>query len=266
MSVPMLQETPVLQETMRPTAPHHQKAVLATAASSDLEPALRLFLDERTRLFRIAYRMIGDTAYAEDVVQEAWLRWQHANHHEIRNPAAFLTTTTSRLAINLIQSAHHRRETPAEPLPPEPVDITPSPEREAERNAAADDIMKLLLSRLSPSERGAYVLRKGFDYPYSDIARVLGISTANARRLVHRAQEHLTNGPQRRVDSHAHQQLAQAFQAAARHGELSDLETLLAQAMVTSRPAARTARGLNNSVWHDDAAFDIDRPPSARAA
>lgn len=260
---------PVLQETMRAAAPHllnDRGAVVGRAATSEVDPALRLFLAERTRLFRIAYRVIGEVAYAEDVVQEAWLRWQHADHREIRNPAAYLTTTTSRLAINLIQSAHHRREAPAESLSPDLENLSPTPEQEAERAAAADEIIRLLLSRLSPSERGAYVLRKGFDYPYREIARVLLVSTANARRLVHRAQEHLTSGQQRPVDADAYRQLKQAFQAAARQGDLQSLERLLARAMVTSRSTARTSRGLDTIVPRLDAALGIGQSTSALAA
>ena len=86
----------------------------ACAAAAELELALELFQGERMRLFRLAVRVIGDAASAEDVVQEAWMRWQRTDRSQIKNPAAFLTTTTTNLAINVIQSARHRRETPTD--------------------------------------------------------------------------------------------------------------------------------------------------------
>lgn len=212
-----------------PHQTNHQMPAVRREEDSEPESALDLFLTERSRLFRVAYRVIGEVGGAEDVVQETWLRWQHTDHQEIRNPAAFLTTTTSHLAINMIQSARHRHETPSQSLPASLEDASPAPEQAVDRAQAADEIIGLLMRHLSPSQRAAYLLRKGFDYPYRDVAIVLHISTANARRLVHRAQESLAGAKTRHVDPDAHRALVQAFQAAARDGELRNLETLLAR-------------------------------------
>src|SRR6478735_9590225 len=98
-----------------------------TSVVVDLDVALEVFLAERTRLFRIAYRVVGDVASAEDVVQEAWLRWQRTDRRVIKNPAAFLTTTTTHLAINVIQSARYRHEAPIESPVAEMVDSSQDP-------------------------------------------------------------------------------------------------------------------------------------------
>jgi RNA polymerase sigma factor (sigma-70 family) len=201
----------------------------APTAERQLDHALDVFLAERTRLFRIAHRVIGDTAVAEDVVQEAWLRWQRTDRSEIRNPAAFLTTATTNLAINVIQSARHRRELPSDLPLVELVDPSGGPTLEAERVAEVEQVLGTLMARLTPSELAAYVLRKGFAYPYVEVARVLGASTANARQLVRRAHTHLLGDRARPVDRNAHRALVDAFLGAARAGNLEPLEQLLAE-------------------------------------
>ena len=203
----------------------------------DLDPALHVFLAERARLFRIAHRVVGDAAAAEDVVQEAWLRWQRTDRDGIRNPAAFLTTATTHLAINVIQSARHRHETPTDPPLAEASDPSQDPFSEAERAATLARVLGTLLARLSPSELAAYVLRKGFDYPYREIARVLGTSSPNARQLVRRAHTRLGGGRVRRVDPDSHRRLVRTFREAARTGEMALLERLLAAGAGAARAA-----------------------------
>jgi RNA polymerase sigma factor (sigma-70 family) len=198
-------------------------------AGTELDRALEIFLSQRTRLFRVAYRVIGDVSGAEDVVQEAWLRWQRTNRGEIKNPAAFLTTTTTHLAINVIQSARHRHETPTESPLADLVDPAQDPTVRAEQGAAVDQILSTLMARLTPAEFAAYLLRKGFDYPYGDIAKVLRTSVPNARQLVHRAQLRIEGDRERSVDPDAHRLLVRAFLAAGRNGDLEGLERLLAQ-------------------------------------
>jgi RNA polymerase sigma-70 factor (ECF subfamily) len=195
----------------------------------DLDHAARVFLAERTRLFRIAYRVIGNVAGAEDVVQETWLRWQRTNRDEINNPAAFLTTATTHLAINVIQSARHRHEVPTDSPMVDLIDPSQDPTRQVECSAVVHETLDLLMARLTSPELGAYLLRKGFDYPYREIARVLRTSIPNARQLVRRAQVSITRGRARRVDRGVHRQLVAAFLAAARSGDLSYLEELLAR-------------------------------------
>ena len=127
----------------------------------------------RPRLFGIAYRMLGSAVEAEDVVQDVWVRWQTADRSVVRDAPAFLATTTTRLAINVIQSARSRRETSVGPWLPEPVDTNADPGLGAERSEALEVAVLILLEKLSPTQRAAYILRKAFDYSYREIAKIL---------------------------------------------------------------------------------------------
>ena len=165
------------------------------ASSADLEQATAQFVAVRGRLFGIAYRMLGSSAEAEDIVQEAWLRWQMADRSAVVDPAAFLATTTTRLCLNALQSARARRETYVGPWLPEPVDTSADPHLGAERGEALELATVMLLEKLPPTERAAYVLREAFDYPYARIADVVQVKEENARQLVSRAQAHLDRSP-----------------------------------------------------------------------
>src|SRR5688572_19891174 len=156
------------------------------------DDGLAVFLSARPRLFGIAYRMLGSAAEAEDIVQDVWIRWQTTDRRPVCNPVAFLVTATTRLAINVLQSARARREADVGPSLPEPADTSPDPGLRAERGEALNLAVLRLLERLPPSERAAYVLRQAFDYPYRRIASILRIEEANARQLVTRAREHVT--------------------------------------------------------------------------
>ena len=157
------------------------------------DKALSAFVSVRPRLFGIVYRMLGSAVEAEDVVQDVWLRWQAADHSAILDAPAFLATTATRLAINVAQSARSRRETYVGPWLPEPVDTRADPELGAERGEALQFAVLLLLEKLSPTERAAYVLREAFDYPYRQIADILQLEEANVRQLVSRARKHIAD-------------------------------------------------------------------------
>ena len=157
----------------------------------DLDHATAVFAEVRPRLFGIAYRMLGSAAEAEDLVQDVWLRWQTYDGAAVADPAAFLATTTTRLAINVLRSARVRRETYVGPWLPEPVDTEADPHLGAERGEALNLAVLMLLERLSPTERAAYVLREAFDYPYPQIAAIVQVGEAAARQLVSRARKHL---------------------------------------------------------------------------
>jgi len=190
------------------------------------------FEDVRPRLFGVAYRMLGSVAEAEDVVQEAWLRWQGTDRSVVRNPAAFLTTTTTRLAINAATSAHARRETYVGPWLPEPVDTSADPALGAERAEALELAVLLLLERLTPAERASYVLREAFDYSHREIAEVLDVSEANARQIARRARERLEQDRAAPAPPAERRRLLESFVAAARGGDLAELERLLADDVV----------------------------------
>jgi RNA polymerase sigma factor (sigma-70 family) len=166
----------------------------APVAAGTYDDGLSAFLSVRSRLFGNAYRMLGNAAEAEDVVQEVWVRWQMTDRSLVRDAAAFLVTTATRLAINVIQSARTRRETSVGPWLPEPVDTSADPRLGAERGQELALGILLLLKKLTPTERAAYILREAFDYAYRDIANVLRLEEANARQVVTRARQHVANG------------------------------------------------------------------------
>jgi RNA polymerase sigma-70 factor (ECF subfamily) len=202
-------------------------------SSSDLEEATAEFVAVRGRLFGIAYRMLGSRTEAEDIVQETWLRWQNYDHSTVLDPAAFLATTTTRLCLNALQSARARRETYIGPWLPEPVDTSADPQLGAERGEALELATLMLLERLPPTERAAYVLREAFDYPYVQIAEVLAVKEDNARQLVSRARRHIADERSAPVDSAKQRRLLEALVAAAQKGDLQRLETLLAEDVVS---------------------------------
>ncbi|WP_031482345.1 RNA polymerase sigma-70 factor [Streptomyces bicolor] len=201
--------------------------------AGSLDRATRQFMTARPQLFGIAYRVLGSVTEAEDIVQDAWLRWQKTDRAEIQEPTAFLATVTTRLAINLAQSARMRRESYVGPWLPEPVDTRTDPQLGAERAEALDLAVLLLLEKLNPVERAAYVLREAFDYPYRRIAEILETSEANTRQLVTRARKHLAAERSAPVSSTAHRRLLEVFLAAARTGSLAELEDVLTEDVVS---------------------------------
>jgi RNA polymerase sigma factor (sigma-70 family) len=179
------------------------------------------------RLFGISYRLLGSAAEADDVVQDTWIRWQGADRTKVRDATAFLATTTTRLAINVAQSARARHESHIDPTILEPVTTKADPTLVAERREAIELAVRAVLEKLSPAERGAFVLREAFDYPYRQVSRVLGLSEANARQLVSRARTRLCDERRRAVSSAEQRRFLDAFLAAARTGSLATLEQLL---------------------------------------
>lgn len=199
---------------------------METAAHDD---ALSAFFTVRSRLFGIAYRMLGSAAEADDLVQDVWLRWQSTDRSTIQDPAAYLATTATRLAINVAQSARLRREAYVGTWLPEPVDTSTDPSLGAERGQALELAVLLLLEKLSPTERAAYILREAFDHAYDRIAEVLQISEDNARQLVSRARKHISEGRRKPASPAEQRRLLDAFITAARAGDSSALEGMLAE-------------------------------------
>ena len=198
------------------------------AALADDDPAVEAFMRSRRMLFGIAYRILGNASDAEDVLQETWVRWQLCDRAAVREPAAFLATMTTRLAINVLNSAHTRRETYIGPWLPSPVDTSSDPTLGAERAEALELATLLLMERLTPNERAAYVLREAFVYPYSRIAEVVETTEAAARQLVSRARKHLAGDIRRGTARDAQRSFFRAFLDAARNGDTGALEGMLA--------------------------------------
>lgn len=203
-------------------------------APDDLAYATETFAAVRRRLFGIAYRMLGTVADAEDIVQETWLRWQNYDKSQLREPAAFLATTATRLAINAATSAHARRETYIGPWLPEPVDTSQDPLLGAEKGEALEFAVLVLLEKLPPTERAAYVLREAFDYTYPEIARIVQTSEPAARQMVSRARKHLAaERPKHEVDPVRRREFLDAFLTAARSGDMEALEKIFVADVVS---------------------------------
>ena len=187
----------------------------------------------RPLLFSIAYRMLGSASEAEDVVQEALLRF-HREGDAVESPRAFLSTVVTRLSIDQLRSARARRESYVGAWLPEPL-ITgdDEPARHAELADSLSQAFLVLLESLSPLERAVFVLREVFDYPYAEVARVVGRSEASVRQLAVRSRRHVEERrPRFEADRAARNRLAERFFAAAGEGDVESLEGMLAEDVV----------------------------------
>ncbi|MFN8218428.1 MAG: RNA polymerase sigma-70 factor [Solirubrobacterales bacterium] len=187
----------------------------------------------RPTSFAIAYRMLGSVSEAEDVVQEALVRVHQAleGGEEIASPHAFVATITTRLAINELHSARARRERYVGEWLPEPIltDGRDDPAAHAETADSLSVAMLVLLESLSPEQRAVLLLRDVFDYPYAEIAAIVGKSEDNVRQLATRARRHVEEGRPRFQTTPEHRdELARRFLAASERGDLAGLEALLA--------------------------------------
>ncbi|EJL79732.1 MULTISPECIES: RNA polymerase sigma-70 factor [unclassified Variovorax] len=190
------------------------------------------FDSHRGRLQGIAYRMLGSMAEAEEVVQDAWLRWHEADKASFDSAEAWLVTVVTRLSIDRLRAAKVQREHYIGAWMPEPVltDAPESPEQLLERADNISVAFLAVLERLAPEARAAFLLREVFDADYDEIARTLGKSEAACRQLVHRAKAQVQEGrPRFSVPRETHQRLLRAFADAAARGSLQDLKALMAE-------------------------------------
>jgi RNA polymerase sigma-70 factor (ECF subfamily) len=224
--------------------------------------AASTFEAERPRLLGLAYRLLGSMTDAEDVLQDAWLRWQSSGA-AVERPAAWLTTVVTRLGIDRLRSARHQRETYVGPWLPEPVAGTPGPAETAEVAESLTISFLAMLERLSPLERAVFLLADVFDEPYRDIAGTVGRSEETCRQIASRARRRVRD-PHRRVDTTlpAGERLREQFVAAAMAGDADALLAILAPDVVLVsdggphrraarypvRGASRVARLLTNLV------------------
>ena len=192
------------------------------------------FQRHRALLFSLAYRMLGSATDAEDILQDAYLRFLSAPLAEIESPKAYLSAIVTRLCLNQLASARARRETYVGPWLPEPVTDVDHPELvDPEAHAIEYESISLaflvLLERLTPAERAAFLLREVFRYEYGEIAEILGRSEASCRQLFHRAQGHIAaNRPRFEVSQDKHRRLLEEFSHAVQHGDLGALTAMLA--------------------------------------
>jgi RNA polymerase sigma-70 factor (ECF subfamily) len=199
---------------------------------SSTDERAAVFTETRPLLFSIAYRMLGSVADAEDIVQDAYLRWQRTPDLEVREPRAWLTTIVTRLAINELQSARARRETYVGPWLPEPLVTEHAPDSSASVELAESLSMAFLvmLERLSPIERAVLLLHDVFDFDHPEIARIVDKSEANCRQLLSRAKKHVV-ADEARFDADREQaaRLTQQFTEALAAGDMDGVLAVLAE-------------------------------------
>ncbi|WP_332819941.1 sigma-70 family RNA polymerase sigma factor [Sphingopyxis sp.] len=193
-------------------------------------PLATIFSDQQPRLIRLAYRMLGSVADAEDIVNDAWLRWLAVDHGTIRQPAAFLRTVVTRLCLNELKSSRRQRETYIGPWLPEPI-------FDPEDGDATDDVtlpLMIALERLSPLERAAFLLHDVFGLSFEAVAESIGRETSACRKLASRARAHIHDArPRFAVEKEEGLRLAAAFFSASRTGDLATLRAMLAKDVIT---------------------------------
>jgi RNA polymerase sigma-70 factor, ECF subfamily len=196
-----------------------------------LRESADVFNDYRSLLFSIAYRMLGSVMEAEDIVQEAYLRWQRAAPDDVESPKAYLSAVVTRLCIDQLRSAQSQRETYLGPWLPEPLMTEPedNPANAVTLSESLSMAFLVLLEQLSPDERAAFLLREVFDYPYSDIAQILGKSEAACRQLITRARQHISEGrPRFEVTPEEQQRITMQFVQSLMTGDLESLMAVVA--------------------------------------
>jgi RNA polymerase sigma-70 factor (TIGR02957 family) len=199
--------------------------------TADQPNATRVFNEHRNLLIAVAYRILGQVSDAEDVVQEAWLRWANVRLSEVLDPRAFLVRVTTRLAIDRLRRLKARRESYVGPWLPEPL-LTGREELAAEGAQLAESLsmaMLIVLETLSPLERAVFVLREAFGMAYGEISEILGRSEPAVRQLAHRAREHVQERSTRfEADQATRQEVTERFLEATSNGDLEALLGVLA--------------------------------------
>lgn len=196
---------------------------------------VEVFLEYRPLLLSIAYRMLGSMADSEDLVQETFIRWQTSSEADVRSPRAYLVTIVSRLCIHQLESARVLREQYVGPWLPEPVSTaaTTDPLVASELHESLSMAFLLLLERLTPVERAAFLLHDVFGYGYEELGRVVGKSEASCRQIVHRARQHVSESrPRFDPAPEQHERLLHEFVAAASSGHLETLVSVLSDDVV----------------------------------
>ncbi|MEU8248659.1 RNA polymerase sigma-70 factor [Nonomuraea sp. NPDC048916] len=192
------------------------------------------FEEVRPVLLGLAYRLLGSMWDAEDVVQDAWLRWDGVDRSEVREPRAFLITVVSRLALDQLRSARVKREAYTGPWLPEPITTDEAgPLDTAELRDTVSFATLHMMERLAPPERAVFVLREAFELPYDEIAGIVGVSVVNARQMYRRASVRLADGRGRfRPTTEEHGRLLRRFMEAASGGDLATLTEMLHEDVV----------------------------------
>jgi RNA polymerase sigma-70 factor (ECF subfamily) len=191
------------------------------------------FVAHRSVLFTVAYEMLGSAADAEDVLQEAWLRWADVDHSQVRDPRAYLIRVVTRQALNRLRTLSRRREEYVGEWLPEPLLTSPDVAEDVELAESVSIAMLTVLETLGPTERAVFVLREVFEMPHGEIAEAIGKSAATVRQIARRAREHVAaRRPRAQVSRSEQQAVVERFLAALRTGQLQELMEILAPDVV----------------------------------
>src|SRR5579872_6468378 len=197
------------------------------------DPATEAFVAHRSLLFTVAYEMLGSATDAEDVLQEAWLRWANVDQSQVSDPRAYLIRVVTRQALNQMRTLSRRREEYVGEWLPEPLLTSPDVAEDVELAESVSMAMLTVLETLEPAERAVFVLHQVFDMPYGEIAEAIGKSTAAVRQIAWRTREHVSaRRPRVRVSRSEQQAVVERFLAAVRTGRLLDLMEVMAPDVV----------------------------------
>lgn len=226
-----------------------------SSISSQMErETMDQFESYRPLMFSIAYRMLGSVTEAEDTLQDAYLRYRQMPAGSIASPKAFLSTVVTRLCLNHLQSARVQRESYLGPWLPEPLlteEDPESPTSQAERLESISMAFLVLLERLTPVERAVFLLREVFDYPYPDIAEIVGKDEVSCRQILSRAKKFIAGQRPRFTSStEQHQHLLQQFLEAVEEGDLDGLTQLLASDVTLWTDGGGKVRGAATRILH----------------
>jgi RNA polymerase sigma-70 factor, ECF subfamily len=207
------------------------------------------FVSHRGLLFTVAYEMLGSAADADDVVQEAWLRWAGTDRAAVRDPRAYLVRIVSRQALNRLRTVSRRREEYVGEWLPEPLLTTPDVAEDVELAESVSIAMLTVLETLGPAERAVFVLREVFDVPYEEIAEAVGKSAAAVRQIAHRARRHVAaRRPRMDVSRSEQQRVVERFLAALTTGDVQGLMDVLAPDVVAVADGGGLARAVPHPV------------------
>ena len=207
------------------------------------------FVAHRSLLFTVAYEMLGSRTDAEDVLQEAWLRWADVDQSQVRDPRAYLVRVVTRQALNQMRTLSRRREQYVGEWLPEPLLTSPDVADDVQLAESVSIAMLTVLETLGPTERAVFVLREVFEMPYGEIAEAVGKSTVTVRQIARRAREHVTaRRPRTHVSRSEQQAVVERFLVAVRTGQLQELMELLAPDVVFIADGGGLARAARSPI------------------
>jgi RNA polymerase sigma-70 factor (ECF subfamily) len=214
---------------------------------------ISVFDEMRPQLFSLAYRMLGTRADAEDIVQEAFLRWQSADQEEVRNTRSYLNSIVARLSLDALKSARRKREAYVGTWLPEPIEAAPTPAAQAEFADSLSVAFLHVLESLSPAERVAFLMREIFGEDYKEVAGVLETSEANCRQLVTRARQQIqSKRPRFQVDPDHHRAVLREFLTACANEDKTALVGLLREDAVLYADGGGKRQAALNPIYGAD--------------